>query len=65
MGLLQEKLNGKFFSKKIKYCRIDSGYRSAMSVQNSLVMHPIYHFGSEAQKQKYLPKLGMREKENL
>ncbi|MDP1643336.1 MAG: acyl-CoA dehydrogenase family protein, partial [Phenylobacterium sp.] len=34
---------------------IDSGYRSAMSVQSSLVMYPIYAFGSEAQKQKYLP----------
>jgi glutaryl-CoA dehydrogenase len=37
--------------------RVDSGYRSAMSVQNSLVMHPIEAFGSEAQKIKYLPKL--------
>lgn len=37
--------------------RIDSAYRSAMSVQSSLVMHPIYHFGSEAQKQRYLPRL--------
>src|ERR1700746_1573120 len=37
--------------------RVDSGYRSAMSVQSSLVMHPIYAFGSEAQRQKYLPKL--------
>lgn len=37
--------------------RIDSGYRSAMSVQSSLVMHPIYTFGSEEQKNKYLPKL--------
>jgi len=37
--------------------RVDSGYRSAMSVQNSLVMHPIEEFGSEEQKQKYLPKL--------
>jgi glutaryl-CoA dehydrogenase len=36
---------------------IDSGYRSAMSVQSSLVMGPIYEFGSEAQKQKYLPEL--------
>ena len=35
--------------------RVDSGYRSAMSVQNSLVMHPIFAFGSEAQKKKYLP----------
>ncbi len=37
--------------------RVDSGYRSAMSVQSSLVMHPIYAYGSEAQKQKYLPGL--------
>lgn len=37
--------------------RIDSGYRSMMSVQSSLVMLPIYEFGSEAQRQKYLPKL--------
>ncbi len=37
--------------------RVDSGYRSAMSVQNSLVMHPIEEFGSEAQKKNYLPKL--------
>ena len=39
--------------------RIDSAYRSAMSVQSSLVMFPIYSFGTEAQKNKYLPKLGM------
>ena len=37
--------------------RVDSGYRSAMSVQSSLVMYPIYAYGSEQQKQKYLPKL--------
>ena len=37
--------------------RVDSGYRSAMSVQNSLVMHPIEEWGSEEQKQKYLPQL--------
>ncbi len=37
--------------------RVDSGYRSMMSVQSSLVMYPIHAFGSEAQKQKYLPKL--------
>jgi glutaryl-CoA dehydrogenase len=41
--------------------RIDSGYRSAMSVQSSLVMYPIYDFGSEAQRQKYLPKLASGE----
>jgi glutaryl-CoA dehydrogenase len=37
--------------------RVDSGYRSAFSVQSSLVMYPIWAFGSEAQKDKYLPKL--------
>jgi len=41
--------------------RVDSGYRSAMSVQSSLVMLPIYKFGSEEQKQKYLPKLAKGE----
>jgi len=41
--------------------RVDSGYRSAMSVQSSLVMHPIHHWGSEAQKEKYLPKLASGE----
>ncbi len=41
--------------------RVDSGYRSAMSVQSSLVMHPIYAYGSEAQRQKYLPKLASGE----
>jgi len=40
---------------------IDSGYRSAMSVQSSLVMYPIFAFGSEAQKKKYLPKLASGE----
>lgn len=41
--------------------RIDSGYRSMMSVQSSLVMHPINQFGSDEQKQKYLPKLARGE----
>ena len=41
--------------------RIDSGYRSMMSVQSSLVMVPINEFGTEAQKQKYLPKLASGE----
>ena len=41
--------------------RVDSGYRSAMSVQSSLVMYPISDFGSEAQKEKYLPKLAKGE----
>ncbi|MGE8509795.1 MAG: acyl-CoA dehydrogenase [Paraburkholderia terricola] len=41
--------------------RVDSGYRSMMSVQSSLVMVPIHEFGSEAQKRKYLPKLATGE----
>jgi glutaryl-CoA dehydrogenase len=52
----------------IAYClavreieRVDSGYRSAMSVQSSLVMYPIYAYGDEAQRKKYLPKLASGE----
>ncbi len=41
--------------------RVDSGYRSAMSVQSSLVMYPIHAYGSEAQRRKYLPKLASGE----
>jgi glutaryl-CoA dehydrogenase len=41
--------------------RVDSGYRSMMSVQSSLVMLPIFEFGTEAQRQKYLPKLASGE----
>lgn len=41
--------------------RVDSGYRSAMSVQSSLVMHPIFAYGSEEQRKKYLPKLATGE----
>lgn len=41
--------------------RVDSGYRSAMSVQSSLVMYPIHAFGSEAQREKYLPRLATGE----
>lgn len=41
--------------------RVDSGYRSAMSVQSSLVMHPIYTYGNEAQREKYLPGLATGE----
>ncbi|HLS80754.1 MAG TPA: acyl-CoA dehydrogenase [Steroidobacter sp.] len=41
--------------------RVDSGYRSMMSVQSSLVMHPIYAFGSQAQRSKYLPRLASGE----
>ena len=41
--------------------RVDSGYRSAMSVQSSLVMYPIHGYGTEAQRRKYLPKLASGE----
>ncbi|PWT91613.1 MAG: acyl-CoA dehydrogenase [Proteobacteria bacterium] len=41
--------------------RVDSGYRSTASVQSSLVMHPIFAYGSEAQRRKYLPKLASGE----
>ncbi|MBW8882967.1 MAG: acyl-CoA dehydrogenase family protein, partial [Asticcacaulis sp.] len=41
--------------------RVDSGYRSMMSVQSSLVMYPIHAYGSETQKTKYLPKLASGE----
>jgi glutaryl-CoA dehydrogenase len=41
--------------------RVDSGYRSAMSVQSSLVMYPIYAYGTEAQRRRYLPKLAAGE----
>ena len=41
--------------------RVDSGYRSAMSVQSSLVMHPIHAYGSDEQRRKYLPKLARGE----
>src|SRR5262249_53498994 len=41
--------------------RVDSGYRSAMSVQSSLVMYPIYAYGTETQRQRYLPRLAKGE----
>ena len=41
--------------------RVDSGYRSAMSVQSSLVMHPIFAYGTEAQRERYLPRLARGE----
>ena len=41
--------------------RVDSGYRSAMSVQSSLVMYPIFAYGTEEQRKKYLPKLASGE----
>ena len=46
-------------NREVEYC--DSAFRSFMSVQSSLVMHPIYQFGSEQQKEKYLPKLAAGE----
>lgn len=42
--------------------RVDSGYRSVMSVQSSLVMHPINAYGTDEQKEKYLPRLGKKKK---
>ena len=46
-------------NREVEYC--DSAFRSFMSVQSSLVMHPIYHYGSEEQREKYLPKLASGE----
>ena len=67
LGLLGSTLPEKYGGSEVNYVsygliareieRIDSGYRSAMSVQSSLVIHPIYSYGSEEQKSKYLPKL--------
>ena len=45
--------------------RVDSGYRSMMSVQSSLVMYPIHAYGSEEQRKKYLPKLATRRMDRL
>jgi len=71
LGLLGSTLPMKYGGSEINYVsygliareveRVDSGYRSAMSVQSSLVMHPIYTFGSEEQRMKYLPKLASGE----
>ncbi len=71
LGLLGATLPEKYGCSNINYVsyglvareieRVDSGYRSAMSVQSSLVMHPIYAYGSEEQRQKYLPKLATGE----
>ncbi len=71
LGLLGSTLPAKYGGSDINYVsygliareveRVDSGYRSAMSVQSSLVMHPIYTFGSEEQRMKYLPKLASGE----
>jgi glutaryl-CoA dehydrogenase len=67
LGLLGPTLPAKYGGSEVNYVsygliareieRIDSGYRSVMSVQSSLVIHPIYSYGSEEQKSKYLPKL--------
>ncbi len=67
LGLLGSTLPTKYGGSEVNYVsygliareieRVDSGYRSAMSVQSSLVIHPIYSYGSEEQKSKYLPKL--------
>ena len=71
LGLLGPTLPEKYGCSNVNYVsyglvareieRVDSGYRSAMSVQSSLVMHPIYSFGNEAQREKYLPKLASGE----
>ncbi|MFT5757876.1 MAG: glutaryl-CoA dehydrogenase [Alteromonadaceae bacterium] len=71
LGLLGATLPEKYGCANVNYVtygliareveRVDSGYRSAMSVQSSLVMHPIYAYGSEEQRMKYLPKLATGE----
>jgi len=71
LGLLGPTLPEKYGCSAVNYVsyglvareveRVDSGYRSAMSVQSSLVMHPINAYGSEAQREKYLPKLATGE----
>ncbi len=71
LGLLGATLPAKYGGSEVNYVsyglvareveRVDSGYRSAMSVQSSLVMHPIYAYGSEEQRVKYLPKLASGE----
>jgi len=71
LGLLGATLPSKYGGSEVNYVsygliareveRVDSGYRSAMSVQSSLVMHPIYAYGTEEQRMKYLPKLASGE----
>ena len=71
LGLLGSTLPEKYGCSNVNYVsyglvareveRGDSGYRSAMSVQSSLVMHPIYTYGSEEQREKYIPKLASGE----
>ena len=71
LGLLGATLPEKYGCSAVNYVsyglvareveRVDSGYRSAMSVQSSLVMHPIHEYGTEAQRLKYLPRLATGE----
>ena len=71
MGLLGATLPEKYGCSGVNYVsyglmareveRVDSGYRSAMSVQSSLVMHPIHAYGTDAQREKYLPRLATGE----
>ncbi|MBX3707455.1 MAG: acyl-CoA dehydrogenase [Pseudomonadales bacterium] len=71
LGLLGATLPARYGCSEVNYVsyglmareveRVDSGYRSAMSVQSSLVMHPIYAYGNEAQRERYLPKLATGE----
>jgi glutaryl-CoA dehydrogenase len=71
LGLLGATLPAKYGCPGVNYVsyglmareveRVDSGYRSAMSVQSSLVMYPIYAYGSEAQRERYLPRLATGE----
>jgi glutaryl-CoA dehydrogenase len=71
LGLLGATLPSKYGCSETNYVayglmareveRVDSGYRSAMSVQSSLVMHPIHAYGTEDQREKYLPKLATGE----
>jgi glutaryl-CoA dehydrogenase len=71
LGLLGSTLPAKYGCAEVNYVsygliareveRVDSGYRSAMSVQSSLVMYPIFDFGTEEQRQKYLPKMATGE----
>jgi len=71
LGLLGSTIDEKYGCAGVNYVtygliareveRVDSGYRSAMSVQSSLVMHPIHAYGSEEQKMKFLPKLASGE----
>ncbi len=71
LGMLGATLPAKYGCSEVNYVsyglmareveRVDSGYRSAMSVQSSLVMHPIHAYGNEAQRERYLPKLASGE----